>query len=76
MIQNEKISMEDQKEYLSGTSLLLFLIKHSRPDTANIIREVSKANDGVNPVAYEELLHMIKYVLDKKILWLAKNCYT
>ena len=31
-------------------------------------RELSKANDGVNPAAYKELLHVIKYVIDMKNL--------
>ena len=41
-----------------------------RPDLTNSTRELSKANDGSNPVAYEELLHMIKYIIDIKNLGL------
>ena len=44
--------------------MLLYLVKHSHPDLANMTRELSKANDSVNLAAYKELLHAIKYVLD------------
>ena len=33
-------------------------------------KELSKANDGVNPAAYKKLLCVIKYVIDKKNLGL------
>ena len=44
--------------------MLLFLGKQSRPDVANATRELSKANDDANPSTFEELLHLLKYVLD------------
>ena len=50
--------------------MLLYLLKHSHPNLANATRESSKANDGANPVAYKELLHVIKYVIDTKNLGL------
>ena len=50
--------------------MLLYLVKYSCPDLANATRELSKANDSVNPVAYRELLYVIKYVIDTKNLWL------
>ena len=50
--------------------MLLYLIKHLRPDLANTTRELSRANDGANPAAYKELLCVIKYVLDTKNLGL------
>ena len=31
-------------------------------------KELSKANDSANPVAYMEVLHVIKYVIDMKDL--------
>ena len=55
-----------QKEYWLGVGMSLYLVKHSRPDITNVTREISKANNGVNPVAFKELLHVIKYVLDIK----------
>ena len=49
--------------------MLLFLVKHSRPDVVNVIRDLPKANDGVSPVAFKELSCVIKYVLDTKEFW-------
>ena len=50
--------------------MLFYLVKHLHPDLANVTRELSKANDGTNPVAYKKLLHVIKYVIDMKNLGL------
>ena len=48
--------------------MLLYLVKHSRPDIANAVRELSKALDGTSPAAYKELLRVLKYVVDTKHL--------
>ena len=40
------------------------------PNLANTTKELSKANDVVNPAAYKEILHLIKYVIDMKNLGL------
>ena len=44
--------------------MLLYLVKHSRPDIAIATRELSKSMDGATEVGYKELLRVIKYVLD------------
>ena len=49
MVDNEKISAEDQQEYWFSAGILLYLVKHVQCNLANMIRELSKANDGVNP---------------------------
>ena len=41
MIKSDKISMEDQMEYWSGVGMLLYLVKHLKPDTANTTREAN-----------------------------------
>ena len=46
--------------------MLLFLIKHSRPDLCNAVRELSKCLDGPNKAAYKEMLRVIKYVMDTR----------
>ena len=66
----QKISMEDQQEYRSGISMLLYLVKHLRLNLANVTRELSKANDGANLTAYKALLCIVKYVLGMKMLGL------
>ena len=70
MVESQKISSEDQQDYQSGISMLLYLVKHLFPDIANMTREPSKTKDGANPAAYKELLHVIRYVLDIKNLGL------
>ena len=44
--------------------MLLYLVKHSRPDIANPVRELSKVLDGTTPAAMKEMYQVIKYVLD------------
>ena len=51
-----KISDVQQSEYRSGVGMLLYLIKHSRPDLCNAIRELTKCLDGATPAAYKEML--------------------
>jgi hypothetical protein len=46
--------------------MLLFLVKHSRPDLANPVRELSKCMDGASRAAMKELLRVIKFTLDTK----------
>jgi Reverse transcriptase (RNA-dependent DNA polymerase) len=54
----ETIAMDKQSRYRSGVGILLYLIKYSRPDIANM--------DGANLAAYKEMLRVIKFVLDTK----------
>ena len=44
--------------------MLLFLVKHSRPDIANAVRELSKCLDGATKESYKEMLRVTKFVLD------------
>ena len=46
--------------------MLLFLVKHSRPDIANCTRELSKVLDRASEGAYKELMRSIKFVIDTK----------
>ena len=50
--------------------MLLYLVKHSRPDIANAVRELSKVLDGASPAAFKEMHRVIKYVLDTKTMGL------
>ena len=54
--------------YRSGTGMLLYLVKHSRPDIANPVRELSKALDMPNEAAFKEMKRVLKYVIDMKDL--------
>ena len=66
----KKTSTEDQQEYWSGVGMLLYLVKHSCSDLADVTRKLSKANDGANLAAYKKLLCVIKYGLNMKNLGL------
>ena len=48
--------------------MILFLVKHSRPDIANETRKRSKTNYSVNPAAFHKLLCVMMFVLDMKNL--------
>ena len=50
--------------------MLLYLVKHTRPDIANAVRELTKLNDGPTASAMKELFRVIKYVLDTEHLGL------
>jgi hypothetical protein len=64
------LSTGDQKKYRSGVGTLLYLVKHSRPDLSNSVRELSKMMDLANEAHKRALLRTIKYVLDTKNLYL------
>jgi len=63
---DEKLNIEQQKEYRLGVGMLLYLLKHSRPDLSNAVRELSKVMDGATNDHMECLHRTIKYVLDTK----------
>ena len=46
--------------------MLLYLIKHSRPDIANSVRELTKVLDGATQYAFKEMKRIMKFVLDTK----------
>jgi hypothetical protein len=51
----DKIDPDLQPRYRSGVGMLLFLIKYSRPDLANVVRELSKCMDAASHAAFEEM---------------------
>ncbi|MFN7263265.1 MAG: reverse transcriptase domain-containing protein [Cyanobacteriota bacterium] len=57
-----KLSDEEQAEFRSGVGSLLYLLKHSRPDLSNSVRELSKVMDGANKAHQKALLRAIKFV--------------
>ena len=46
--------------------MLLYLIKHSRPDISNAVRELSKVSDGATLAHWKALTRAIKYTVDTK----------
>ena len=64
--QEEVLNEKRQTKYRSGIGILMFLIKFSRPDIANAVRELSKVNSGAFESHYKVLLRVIKYVINTK----------
>jgi hypothetical protein len=60
------VGEEQQELYRSGVGMLLYLVKHSRPDIANAVRELSKCMTGAKTAAFKELMLVIKFVLDTR----------
>ena len=60
------VSEEKHKLFTSGVGMLLHLVKHSRPDIANGVRELSKGLVGPSEAAFKDMLRMIKFVLETK----------
>ena len=61
--ENESIlNSEMQSRYQSGVGSLLYLLKHSRPELSNCVRELSKGMTKANEAHYKLLLRAIKYL--------------
>ena len=58
----ELISEEEQMEFRSGVGSLLYLLKHSRPELSNSVRELSKVMDGANKAHQKALYRVMKFV--------------
>jgi hypothetical protein len=48
--------------------MLLYLVKHSRPDFSNSVVELSKVADGATEVHFKAVLRTVKYVIDTEHL--------
>jgi hypothetical protein len=48
--------------------MLLYFVKHSRPNISNAVRELTKVLDGATPAYWKATLQVIKYVIDTKML--------
>ena len=64
--EEEKITEDEQMEYRSGVGSLLYLLKHSRPELSNCVRELSKVMDGANKKHQKALYRVIKFVEETK----------
>ena len=60
----------EQKLYRTGVGMLLYLVKYSRPDISNAVRELSKGMKEATPDAMKELLRVFKFILSTKNLGL------
>jgi hypothetical protein len=57
---------QSQRKYGSRVGMLLYMTKYSQPDISKIVRELTKCMDSATWGAYNELLRVIKFVIDTK----------
>ena len=62
----DKVIPKEHETYRSGLGTLLYLIKHSRPDICNSVRELYKTMDAPAPVDLKEMYKLIRFVLSTK----------
>ena len=62
--EDQLISAEYQKLFRSGVGMLMWLVKHSRPDMNNATRELSEVADGATEAHWKNLLRAINYVIN------------
>jgi hypothetical protein len=55
-----------RKTHRSGVGVLLCLVKHSRPDVSNSVRELAKVLDGATEAHAKSSLRTVKFVLDAR----------
>ena len=58
------IDEAEQSAYRTGVGMLLYLVKHSRPDISNAVRELTKVLGTATMGHYKAMLRTIKYVLE------------
>jgi len=61
-----EVDNEEHSRFRSGVGMLLYLIKHSRPDISNSVRELSKLLDRPTSIGIKEMRRCIKFVLDTR----------
>jgi hypothetical protein len=61
-----RLDQQQQKEFRDGVGMLLFLVKQSRTDISNAVRELSKVMDGATHDHMKTLRRVIKSVLTTK----------
>ena len=68
----DDVTLPEEKQFTfqSGTGMLLYLVKHSRPDISNAVRELTKVMDRATDRDMQEMLRITKHVLDTKDLGL------
>ena len=43
---NEVVSKEEHEQYRTDVSIVFYLIKHMGPDIENVVRDLTRLNDG------------------------------
>ena len=58
------LDQEEITTYRSGVGMLLYLIKFSRPDLANSVRELSKVTGTATNGDFRSMMRVVKFVID------------
>jgi hypothetical protein len=66
--QEPTLYFEKQQQYRSGVGMLMYLVKHSRPDIANATRELTKVLDGATEAHWKAMMRIIKFVWIQEII--------
>ena len=68
VLRNPGSVVDEEKHALhrTGVGMLLCLVKHTRPDIANVVHELSKALGSPSPAAFKTLLWLIKFASNLK----------
>ena len=53
---NELVYVKRNSKNIDQVGTLLYLTKHSRPDIANAVHELSKSMDGASMLQFREML--------------------
>ena len=64
--ESEKVDAATHSLFRSGVGMLLYLVKFSRPEISNAVRELAKVNDGPTKAHMKSLYQLIKYVVDTR----------
>jgi hypothetical protein len=64
--EEEKISDKEHSDYQMGVGMILYLVKHSRPDIVKGVREISQSVDGATYASLKAMTRIIKFVIDTK----------
>ena len=62
--EDEKLDAQEHHWFRSGVGSLFHLLKHSRPELSNPMRELTRCMSGLGPENMKEMCCVIKWVLD------------
>lgn len=69
-LDGEKLDHQEQQLFQRGVRLLMYLMKHSRPDISNRTHEVSKGMKEATEKHMKEMIRVAKFVLDTRSVML------
>ena len=61
---NKKLLIEKHKKFRSGINNLIYLLKHSRPEFSNTIKELSRCFSGPSEKNKKEMIKVLKWIID------------